>query len=164
MDWSGRKIVYETDQPLESGDGNDQPDAYLFDLDQRSIARLSEAADGSDGVGGSTDPTISGDGSTIAFVSADINLDLAEPDIGGYVDVHVRSLRDRLAARRLSKTRQGGQANSDSQRPAMNYNGTKLVFDSDADNLDDNGSNGFLNVFGRANPLDEFTLLRTGFE
>lgn len=113
-------------------------DAYLFDLDTGSSTRVSETAGGADGVGASTQPTISGDGEMVAFVSAADTLDGSTPDTNARNDAHVRSLvGGATAVRRLSRTRDGEEADSHShsQRPALDYNGTPPAFDSDAGNL-----------------------------
>jgi len=163
IDWAGRKIVFESDQPLKPGDANGAPDIYLRDLTQTSLARVSETAAGGDAAGASTEPAISGDGQIIGYVSAAADLDSTEADTNAKADVHVRSLRD-ASTRRLSKTRNGAEANSDSRRPALNYNGTQLAFDSDASNLAPGAEAGVQNVFQRANPLNSLTIFAAGFD
>jgi alpha-tubulin suppressor-like RCC1 family protein len=163
MDWPGGKVVFESEQPLKPGDANNAPDVYLFDLSTSRLTRVSETASGGDVVGASTAPTISGDGEVIAFVSGATELDVLEADQNGKVDVHVRSMQDGRI-RRLSKTRSGGQANSDSRRPALNYNGTLLAFDSDASNLAPGAQTGIQNVFQRLNPLIVDVVFSASFE
>ena len=164
IDWPGRKIVFESDQPLKPGDANSAPDIYLVNLNSNQLTRVSETAGGGDANGASTEPTISGDGQLVGYVSAAGNLD-PEADTNGQPDVHVRSLRDEVvASRRLSRTRTGGEADSASRRPAMNYNGTRVAFDSDAGNLAPGAQAGVQHVFQRANPLTGEVVFSTGFE
>lgn len=164
MDWPGGKFVFESDQPLLPNDTNGLSDVYAFDLQAGRLLRVSETDAGANAGGASREPTISGDGRMIGFVSAAKNLDATTTDPGDFDDVHVREFGDSRFLRRLSRTRVGGESDGHSQRPALNYNGTRMVFDSAATNLDVSPSNGFLNVYRRANPLDEFTIHRAGFE
>lgn len=165
IDWSGRTLVFTTDQPLLPDDNNGFSDAYVYDLERQRLLRVSQTGAGTDGNGDTTGATISGDGRQVAFVSAATNLDGIEPDTNGFRDTHVGSLTGGAAAvRRLSRTRAGRQANSHSQRPALNYNGTRLAFDSDSSNLAPGAQAGVLNVFQRANPLNGDTVFIGGFE
>ncbi len=164
-DWKGRRVVFESTQPLKPGDANGVSDVFLFDLDTRNMTRVSETAGGGDAVGASTEPTISGDGEMVAFVSAAANLDGSDPDTNGFADAHVRSMSGGAnPIRRLSRTRSGDEANRGSRRPALNYNGTRLAFDSDAGNLAPGADLGVMNVFQRANPLNGEVIFGTGFE
>lgn len=163
IDWLGRKVVFESDQPLKPGDANGTRDIYLRDLSQAGLMRVSETLSGADATGASTEPSISGDGEAIAYVSEATNLDSADDDTNNKSDVHVRSLRD-VPTRRLSKTRDGLEADSDSRRPALNYNGTKLAFDSDAGNLAPGAAGGVQNVFQRVNPLTSELIFAAGFD
>ena len=163
IDWLGRKVVFESDQPLKPGDANGTRDIYLRDLSQAGLMRVSETLSGADATGASTEPSISGDGEAIAYVSEATNLDSADDDTNNKSDVHVRSLRD-APTRRLSKTRDGLEADSDSRRPALNYNGTKLAFDSDAGNLAPGAAGGVQNVFQRVNPLTSELIFAAGFD
>lgn len=105
-DWKGRRVVFESTQALKPGDANGVSDVFLFDLDTRSMTRVSETAASGDAVGASTEPTISGDGEMVAFVSAAANLDGSDPDINGFADAHVRSMSGGAnPIRRLSRTR-----------------------------------------------------------
>lgn len=93
------------------------------------------------------------------------NLDPTEPDGNGFRDTHVRSpVGGAAAVRRLSRTRAGAQADGHSQRPALNYNGTRLAFDSDAGNLAAGAQAGVLQVFQRAHPIEADSVFFAGFE
>jgi Tol biopolymer transport system component len=165
LDWSGRTLVFTTDQPLLPDDDDGFSDAYVFDLERQRLLRVSQTAAGTDANGDTTGATISGDGRQVAFVSAATNLDGVEADTNAARDTHVATLAGGAAAvRRLSRTRTGAQADSHSQRPALNYNGTRLAFDSDAGNLAPGAEAGVLNVFQRANPLNGDTVFVVGFE
>jgi Tol biopolymer transport system component len=128
MDWSGRKLVFETDQPLDANDAGTTPDVYFIDLIGNSLSRISQTLGGTSPNGISTAPRISGDGSTITFVSDATDLDLSQTDTDTFTDVHIRSLRaGEKFPRRLAKAQDGSQSNGNSNRPALNYNGTQLA-------------------------------------
>lgn len=165
MDWSGRKIVFETDQPLSASDAGVTPDVYLVDLGANRLQRVSQTLEGTSPDGASTAPRISGDGNAIAFVSAATDLDRSESDTNARPDVHVRSLRfGETFARRLSKTRDGAESDGDSDRPALNYNGTRVAFDSTASNLAPGATPGVQQVFQRASPADAALIFAAGFD
>lgn len=164
LDWPGRKLVFESDQPLKPGDANGLPDVYLVELGGLGLTRVSETAAGDDAGDESSDPVISGDGGIISYASAATNLDSGTADTNGRRDLHVFSLAQRIT-RRLSLNPDGQEIDADSQRPALNYNGTKLGFDSAANNLDQAaGPAGVLDVYQRANPFNSRRLFSAGFE
>ena len=165
MDWSGRKLVFETDQPLDANDAGTTPDVYFVDLIGNSLSRISQTLGGTSPNGISTAPRISGDGSTITFVSDATDLDLSQTDTDTFTDVHIRSLRaGEKFPRRLAKAQDGSQSNGNSNRPALNYNGTQLVFDSAAGNLDNNVAPGILNVFRRRSTVVTELIFTAGFD
>lgn len=164
LDWPGRKLVFESDQPLKPGDANGVDDVYLADVGALEITRVSETPAGADAGGASTEPVISGDGQIISYTSAATDLDNETGDTNGRRDLHVFSLQQRIN-RRLSKNRSGQEVDADSQRPALNYNGTRLGFDSAANNLDQGTAPvGVLDVYQRANPFNSRRLFAAGFE
>lgn len=164
MDWPGRKLVIESDQPLTPDDSNGLPDVYLVDVNQNQVTRISATATGGDGSGASTAPRISGDGEIVAYVSEATNLDDRDTDTNGHADLHVHAPKQR-ATWRLAKTRFGQEANADSQNPALNYNGTDLGFDSAANNLDEGTAPpDVLDVYQRDNPINSLRLFASGFD
>ena len=170
MDWSGGKVVYESDQAITAGDRNSLPDVFLFDGARGQTTRISEGLDNaSNGNGDSVQAAISGDGNVIAFRSAAKNFEPREPDDNETEDVYVRRL-DQPLLRRVTRNRLGDQANQTSRRPSMNYNGTRIAFDSDATNLSlDNvtnevlDANGVSDVFQVNNPTTRDIVFRSGF-
>lgn len=162
LDYSGLNIVYESSQPLQPRGGAEVTDIWYENPVSGRRVRISQGIDGVVANGGSSEPVISGDGSVVAFVSQGSNLDPEVLDTNSRSDLFVRSLRsDRI--KRLSRSTQGEQANGDAARPAINYNGSRLLFDSDASNLV-SGSLGQPNVYQRPNPLDPNRVFDTGFE
>ncbi len=77
---------------LVSDDTNGTADVFVHDLVGGTTTRVSVATDGTQGDSGSGDPSISGDGHHVAFVSAAGNLVPGENN--GYDDVFVHDLMD----------------------------------------------------------------------
>lgn len=163
LDFSGRNIVFGSDENLDGEDGNGKEDVYHFDTCCNKLTRVTGGA-GVDADEGSFDPAISGDGKTVSFVSRATNLDPGDSASNGTQNVYLQRLnaaRDRI---RLARNAQGQLANGDSFRPALNYNGTALYYDSLADNLKQDDDNDGRDVFRRSNPFDPNTVFSTGFE
>lgn len=164
IDWPGRKLVFSSDQPLIAGDSDARQDVFLFDLSNGSKQRLSGSGV-ADGNGDSLQPRISGDGRVVSYVSDASNLDLSRADNNRRRDLHVLLLGGSTGTvRRLEQNPQGDASDGDSQRPALNYNGTRVAFDSDAGNLDARASGGVSQVYRRSNPLLAGKVFEHGFE
>lgn len=166
MDLSGNRMVFESAQPLVPGDSNPDSDAYLFDLATGRLQQVSVRNNGQQVNGGSREPTISGDGNIIAFTSTATDFNPDQPDANGAVrDVVVRDVRRNLV-RRLARNPNGVEANGDSRRPAMNYKGDKILFQSAATNLQSTAdANGTVeDVYLRINPVTIGSIFNAGFE
>ena len=84
------------------------------------------------GNAGSYSPSVSGDGEYVAFHSYASNLAIG--DNNGMADVFTYdSLLNRIS--RVSKSSTGGDSNGGSFYPSIDYNGSKIVFESLASNL-----------------------------
>ncbi|MCK7594215.1 hypothetical protein [Pseudomarimonas salicorniae] len=165
IDYAGRSLAFATDQPLKPGATALVPDVYLTTVGTGGFTRVSETETGTQANGGSTQPILSGDGRTIAFVSAATNLDTSFADTNGKPDVHARRLDvSNARADRLSKSIFGVESDEEANRPALNYNATLLAFDSRASNLAPGASNGVSNVFQRVVPSNSTLLFGHGFE
>jgi Tol biopolymer transport system component len=170
LDWSGRKVVYESDQALTPEDRDASSDVFLFDGGQGRTMRVSQSLGTNlDGNGDSAQPAISGDGNVVSFRSAARNLESREPDNNETEDIYVRRL-DQPLLRRISRNRRGDQANQTSRSPALNYNGTQVAFDTDATNLGlGTGDNQLLDtnaagdVYQSNNPTTAEVVFRAGF-
>jgi len=160
IDWSGLNLAFQSDQAITPGAMAGR--AHVFTSAATGITRLSEAAGGVEGNADSTQPAISGDGTTVAYVSEASNLDASFVDGNGRADTHVR--RQGRGNERLSKSVLGAEANDDSNRPALNYNGTRLVFDSPASNLVSGDANGVADVFQRVIPAATDVVFAAGFD
>ena len=176
MDYSGRKVVFESDVALEQGTpGDGRRHAYLVDLDGGQTTRLTETVSndqqGLPGDGDSMAPVISGDGTTVAFVSEADNLDQAGGTTGtGVTQIYVAELDGRRIARMRRASRPSPQAlgDSSSQNVALNYSGRRLAYDSNSENLAPEAASSpgiqWYDVFVQDNPFNPDRLFRSGFE
>lgn len=165
LDYSGGKLVFQSNQPLTAGAGT-RNEAYLFDLGSGQLQQVSTAADGSQVDAASGEPTLSGDGRSIAFTSrAKLGFGPAlAPEAPDVTHVIVRDLRSNTV-RRLSRTEDGSSVNGDSSRPSLSYTGDLVVFDSAASNLNaDDGNGGTRDVFLRGNPTVRQVVFDNSFE
>ena len=151
IDFSGGGVAFETDLPLGGSDQNAMSDVYFYDVASGTRTHLS-AATGAQANGASTQPAISGDGLIVAFSSAATNLDASTSDSNNRRDVHVRRINGGQTVR-LSLSDSGEQADGDSTKPSLNFDGSRVTFESDAGNLAAGAVAGQLAVFQRANPL-----------
>ena len=141
----GTKVAFASlADNLVPGDTNGTADVFVKDLATGATTRVSTAADGTQGNGLSFAPSLSADGTKIVFDSAADNL--VPGDTNGTTDVFVKDLATG-AITRVSTAADGTQADSFSQFAALSADGTKVVFDSDADNLVPGDTNGQLDVF-----------------
>lgn len=162
FDARGRFLVFESDHGLLATDGNGLTDIYLYDVWQDRLRRISETALGEDADAESSHPVISSDGTVVSFVSRAGNLDPLEAE-NGRADLFVYHI-DSGVLRRLDSTDRGNEIASDSQRPALNHNGTALVFDSAAGNLTDGSSAGLFSLYQRSVPMRVEVVFDSGFD
>ena len=120
----GRFVVFTTDaNNLIANDTNEWLDIFIKDLKLNSITRISVSNSGEEGNGDSTQPSISGDGTCIAFTSYADNL---SPDDGNYKsDIFVyNQLTKKIDRININ----GEEINKDSHDPAISENGRYIVF------------------------------------
>lgn len=119
-------------------------DVYVHDRITKITERVSISSDGVEGNSHSYEPSISGDGRYVVFVS-DAN-NLVPGDTNGAPDIFVH---DRLTKRtkRVSISWDGQQANSQSRYPSISADGKYITFTSWASNLVPNDTNGLPDVF-----------------
>lgn len=163
IDHSGQRLAYESDRALKPDDSNGVADIYLNDFARNSSEWVSRSDGTAQPDGASTQPSLSGDGQVVGFVSAAGNIDSSSADGNGVADIYLRSFRSGQV-RRLSTTRSGGESDAASQHPALNYNGSKLLFDSAASNLSVESLAGTVNVYQRSNPLGTRLVFQASFE
>ncbi len=128
----GRIVAfYSHASNLVSGDTNGRADVFAHDRQTGETTLMSVVLNGS-GNGDSRDPDISGDGRYVVFSSTASNL------VGGDTNQAEDIFRwDRygLLMERISVDSNEAQANDYSRNPAINGDGQRIVFTSDAGNL-----------------------------
>lgn len=145
---SGRFIAFDSEaNNLVAGDLNGQGDVFLRDLQLGTTILVSTDASGGQANGGSGAPVISADGRYVAFESGATNL-TALPDSNGFTDIYVKDTQTG-AVTRASLSSTGLEPNNESEVLSISGDGRYVVFDSDADNLVSNDTNGFGDIFVR---------------
>jgi Tol biopolymer transport system component len=130
----GRFVAFYSDATnLVSGDTNNESDIFVHDLQTGQTTRASLASDGAQANGGSSYPTLSTDGRTIAFQSYATNL--VAGDTNGQGDVFVRDLQTGTTTR-VSINSSGVEANGWSNSPSISGDGRYVLFLSRSSNLD----------------------------
>ena len=130
---SGRYVVFVSSAQLVEADRNQLGDVYVLDLATGECALESVGPGGSPGNGESLSPDISRDGRYVVFESAAGNL-LDTPLRPGIFNVFLRD-REKGVTRLLSANANGEPANGPSSSPAINADGTAVVFESTATDL-----------------------------
>ncbi len=121
-------------------------DVYVYDLQSQTTERVSRDSHGAEGNGDSFSPSLSDDGTLVAFYSYASNLVLN--DTNDAEDVFVKN-RSTGVTTRASVADDGTQGNDDSYEPCISGNGRYVVFRSLADNLVPGDTNGAWDIFVR---------------
>lgn len=115
-------------------------DSYLFDAGTGETTLLSLTASLEAGGGISYFPSISGDGSVVAFHTNATNL--VPDDQADVTDIVLRDLATDTFEL-LSRSSTGAVADGHNTHPSLNYDGSRVAFRTDATNLVANDVNGF---------------------
>ena len=155
---NGRYVVFTSScQLLTPGhvDPNLNSDIFVNDLKTGTITRVSVANDGTSGNGGSSEPTISGDGHVVVFTSTSTNLTpmpcagdayaqamctAAKQIAIGQQQVYARNLVTKTTVL-VSQSLDGGVANGKSADPMVSPDGRFVEFMSVADDIVANDHN-----------------------
>jgi hypothetical protein len=129
---------------LVSSDTNPQPDIFVHDLTTGATELISIAQSGHSGAFPSVYPSISGDGTRVAFMSQ--ANDLVPGDTNMAQDIFVRDRAMSLTFR-VSVGPMGVQSNADSGHSAISADGDSVAFESVASNLVAADSNGWQDIF-----------------
>jgi Tol biopolymer transport system component len=143
----GRYVAFVSDASnLTPDDGNQIRDVFVRDLLTGTTERVSVASDGTPQDSFAAPPSISADGSRVAFASFATNL--VPDDDNGMFDVFVR---DRTVGTTVmaSVATDGTQGDQPSITPAISGNGRFVAFASDATTLIGNDTNDRGDVFRR---------------
>ena len=141
----GSKVAFDSDATnLVPGDTNEARDAFVHDLATGVTTRVSVDSNGNQGNNFSGNPNISPDGSRVAFDSGASNL-VNGSSINAF-DVYVRDLATGVTTR-VSVDSNGNQGNSTSGNGSLSADGSKVAFQSDADNLVPGDTNQATDIF-----------------
>lgn len=142
IDAAGRYTVFASKADLTCGeaeaciperrDRNHVSDVYIFDAGSNGTRRISLSRTGGDADGASYQPTISGDGRFVAFVSEASNL-TAESN-GRHAQLYVHDLTSGSTTL-VSRTAFGQPANGSTSHPSLSFDGSTNAFQSLATNL-----------------------------
>ena len=130
----GGFVVFESQATnLVTADTNGLQDIFLWSRITGSITRVSVDSLGAQAIGGdSSSPSITADGSIIAFDSDATNL--IAVDVNAATDIFIR-IPLTASTSRVSVDSNGAPGNDDSTAPALSADGNFVVFDSNATNL-----------------------------
>ncbi|MBF0159184.1 MAG: PD40 domain-containing protein [Magnetococcales bacterium] len=142
-------FVSEADN-LVSGDNNNAADVFVYDRSGQQTSRISIASDGVQGNGWSSNPSLSADGSLVAFWSEADNLVSGDNNDMGDIFLFDRTTNQ---TSRASVSGSAAQSNGWSYDPAISADGRFVTFWSYASNLvsGDNNSKGDVFVYDRTN-------------
>ena len=141
----GRFVAFEsTSTNLVPDDTNNTWDVFVHDRDTGQTTRVSVAGDGSQGNGGSLDPSLSADGRFVAFTSSSSNL--VPDDANKKLDIFVHD-RQTGQTTRVSVASDGSQGNDTCDYPSISADGRFVVFSSYSTNLVPSDTNNMWDVF-----------------
>ncbi|KAB7629786.1 TolB-like translocation protein [Stenotrophomonas rhizophila] len=129
---------------LVAGDTNGVDDVFVYSVGEATLRRVSVGADGAQAEGESSDPSISGDGTNIAFLSRAGNLDRRA--MNGEYAVFVRDLSN-STTRLASVSSKGKAAETFSGQPRISADGRYVAFLSPSSVLAGKRSNGKRQIY-----------------
>ena len=139
-----RLAFFSAASDIVAGDTNAAEDVFLYDATEDTSLLVSRDKAGGPTNGSSRYPSLSGDGTIVAFVS-DAS-DLVDGDANATSDVFVYDENtDRIDL--VSKATGGGSANGVSGGAAISADGTKIAYPSEASDIVTGDVNGFSDVF-----------------
>jgi Tol biopolymer transport system component len=157
----GRFVAFTSDSTNLGVEPGPFSDVFVRQLDTAFLTAVSVPVSGPTSNGASTQPTISADGSIIAFTSAANNLVAA--DGNGKTDIFVRNrltaTTDRASVKNFST-----EGNGDSSAPSISGDGTRIAFQSASNNLTPQDFNTHVDVFVRTTDGHETLNLSIGLE
>ncbi|WP_207462104.1 PD40 domain-containing protein [Azospirillum sp. SYSU D00513] len=153
----GRYVsFFSTATNLVAGDTNASYDIFLRDTQTNTTTRMNVASDGSQSLGSSYSPTISGNGRYVAFSSDGVNL--VPGDNNTFADVFVRDTQS-TAITRVSLASDGSEADMNVVDPAISADGRYVLFATHASNLSAGDTNNASDVFLRDTQTGMTTLI-----
>jgi Tol biopolymer transport system component len=153
----GARVTFiSTATNLDPADRDALPDTYVKDLSTGRLMLASTRTDGQKADAGTERPTLSGDGSRVAFTSRARNLDPADRD--DIADVYVKDLpTGKLILASTSST--GRKADLDSVSPALSGDGQTVVFATLASTLHPDDRSDVFDVYAKNLETGRVTLV-----
>jgi len=147
----GLRILFQSsDNYLPAIDGGGVTQIYLKNMDDESVQMISRSAANVAGNNASNNPDMSNDGQHIVFESSANNLTLSNGDNHiYYVDANAAT----PSVEQISLNSAAEEADAASNNPSISDDGSMVVFDSIATNLDNFDNNGVRDVFLHYRPL-----------
>ena len=144
----GTKVAFVTDRSdLVAGDTNAKLDVFVRDTTAGTTTRVSVASDGTQADFGSDSPSLSADGTAIAFRSEARNL--VAGDVNLNRDIFLHDLTTGTTSRVSVTDGEAEATGGDSGIPSLNADGTKIAFESRATDLVAGDTNNTWDVFVR---------------
>jgi hypothetical protein len=141
----GRYVTFYSYAPdLAQNDDNGVGDVFLFDRQSGTMSAVSLTPGGQVGDRESRNPAISGDGQVVAFES--LATDLVTNDNNNASDIFIYSQQSGQLTR-VSVNGEGEEGDSHSFNPDLSMDGGFVAFQSQAENLWVNDSNGKADIF-----------------
>ncbi len=151
----GNWIAFDTKSSLVPDDTNDQQDVYVHHVPTGTTTRVSVHSNGSQGSSASRSAAISGDGSKVAFIS--FSTELVDGDTNNERDVFLHDIATGVT-KRVSVSSAEVESNGLSEDASVNWDGSKIAFQSWGSNLVPGDTNEVSDVFVRDD--DSGTTLR----
>jgi Tol biopolymer transport system component len=127
-----------------TADGNGCTDVFMRNLTLASTQRVSLTNAGGQSNDCSQNPSLSSDGTAVAFESWGTNLTAPSPN--GNLHIFVRNLTGATTVQ-ATKTSGGTQGNNDSFDPSISANGGFVAYESRATNLGTTDTNGVRDIY-----------------
>ena len=144
----GRYVAFASDAAdLVAGDTNHATDVFLYDRTAKTTTRVSVGPGGVQGEGVSANPSLSGDGGVVAFLSLAHNLAVGDTNGDDVADVFVRDLKTGTTAEVRTSRGAGPPGDGPSAAPALSADGRSVAFASTATNLVPGDTNGVADAF-----------------
>ena len=147
---NGRFIVFQSSDPdLSPTPGNTSLQVYRKDISDEEVEMISRTSGGTAGDNDSLNADISPDGRHIVFESVAVNLGA----IGGVQHILYVDTAAATHTTELISTSTSGDSNRDSFNASVSDDGSLVVFETDASNLDALDSNGAIDIYIRNRSL-----------
>ena len=155
----GTKVLFNSAaNNIVAGDTNNSTDAFIKDLETGEIIRVTTDSGDKEARSGGFAVGMSADGTKVLFDS--LSADLIANDTNGVRDSFVKNtITDEVI--RVTSSKDGTESNGNSEGYAISADGTKVLFDSSADNLVGGDTNRAFDIFVKDLTTGEVTRVST---